>query len=336
MTSPPDHLQDALQAPQKDTFDDDHAVDRPIQIYFQESHEGPVLFLIFYTAACRWRRCTGCPLPHTSSSRPVGLRPLIQQIDHVFAQPAVLERRLEIRKVIISNQGSMLDEETFSSLALMYLIIQLKLLLPKVERVCLESRAEYVDAEELEFLARGLAEGDTRATLEIGIGFEAFDPRIRNREFHKGLTLGAFEELAGKLQRHDFHLKCYFMQKPVPGLSDEDAVADIQAAIGYLADLAEARGAHISMHLNPTYAAVGTPLGQAFREGRFTPPHLRDVARAALAARGRRLPIFIGLWDEGLAEPGGSFLRPGEEDLVATLERFNRSQDFALLEAVVA
>ncbi|KKU33433.1 MAG: hypothetical protein UX45_C0009G0001, partial [Candidatus Uhrbacteria bacterium GW2011_GWF2_46_218] len=35
------------------------------------------------------------------------------------------------------------------------------------------------------------------------------------------------------------------------------------------------------------------------------------------------------------AVPGGSFLRRGDEPVVELLERFNRTQDFELLHAVV-
>ena len=329
------HMKAAIAAPKKTTFDDDHPTDQPIEYFFQESHQGLILFVIFYTQACRWRRCAGCPLPHTSSSQHVDFQAVMKQVDRVFGHPDVEARRHDIRKIILSNQGSLLDQETFSSTSLMYLMANINLRLPAVELVTMETRAEYVDEAELEFLARALAEGDAPAQLELAIGFEAFDDAIRNRDFHKGLPLPYFEELVRKVGQHGFHLKCYFMQKPVPGLSDDDAVADIQAAIDYLARMSETHDVQIDMHLNPTYAAKGTPLAQAFAEGRFEPPLLVDVARAVLRAQRRRLTVFIGLNDEGLAVPGGSFLRAGEQALVEQLESFNRTQDFAILEAVV-
>ncbi|MBI4700643.1 MAG: hypothetical protein HY744_05685 [Deltaproteobacteria bacterium] len=315
-------------------FDTAHDPNEPVGLFFQESDEGLVLFLVFYTRACRWSLCTGCPLPSTGSLHHVGLRALAKQIDAVFARPDVRARQGEIRKVIVSNQGSVLDEATFSSTALMYLVAQINLQLPQVAALSLETRAEYVDEPELEFLARAMAEGETRTVLEIAIGFEAFDEHIRNHRFRKGLSLAEFERLVDKVVRHDFHLKCYFMQKPVEQMSDEEAVRDIERAIDYLADLVERRGAHIGVHLNPTYAARGTPLGEAFLAGRYVPPQLLDVARAVRRARGKRLRVFVGLNDEGLAVAGGSFLRPGDERLVQELERFNRTGDFAILDAI--
>ena len=63
----------------------------------------------------------------------------------------------------------------------------------------MESRPEYVESAELEFISRQLAEGDTPTTLEIAIGFETFDDHIRNDVFDKGLSLETFEKLVEKM-----------------------------------------------------------------------------------------------------------------------------------------
>jgi radical SAM enzyme (TIGR01210 family) len=200
----------------------------------------------------------------------------------------------------------------------------------------LETRVEYVDVTELEFIARALAEGAPPTTLELAIGFEAFNDRIRNEIFDKGLTLEQFEKLCQTMAAYHFQLKCYFMQKPVPGMSDEAAVNDIHQAIDYLDSQARKYGLKINLHLNPTYVAYGTVLEDSFLKGEYSPPRLRDVARAALHGEGKRITIYLGLSDENLACQGGSFVRPGEESLVQQLEAFNRTQDYQLLRAVLA
>ena len=244
------------------------------------------------------------------------------------------ERRESIRKVIVSNNGSVLDEATFSSTALMYLLAQLNLNLPNLAVLSIETRPEYVDIAELEFIARALAEGDTPTRLEIAIGFEAFDDHIRNDIFDKGMTLKTFERLVRLTAPYGYHLKCYFMQNPIPGMADAEAVADIRDAIDYLGSLAAKHKVSINMHLNPTFVAAGTVLEKAFRDGEYRPPLLRDVAEAARHARGGPISIFIGLSDEGLAVEGGSFLRKGEDELARELERFNRTQDYDILDKI--
>lgn len=318
----------AAQANKSYDYAASHDTSQPADVWFQKSEEGLVLFVVFYTQACRWSRCLGCNLPSKMSSEHVDFRSLVLQVDNLFARPDVMARRADIRKVIISNNGSVLDEGTFSSTALMYLMARLNMNLVNLEVVNLETRPEYVDLAELEFLSRALAEGDTPTRLELAIGFEAFDDRIRNDIFLKGLELEVFEAFVKKIAPYGFRLKCYFMQKPVPGMTDEQGVEDIQEAIAYLGSISRLYNVSINMHLNPTYVATGTPLEQAFHEGEYLPPRLLDVARAAYAARKQPVSVFIGLYDEGLAVPGGSFIRPGDEALCARIEQFNQTQDF--------
>lgn len=318
------------------TFDDAHDENLPTDMWFQESDEGLILFIVFYSQACRWSRCIGCNLPSKASSKHISYKALIAQIDYVFGAPEVNRQRENIRKVIVSNNGSILDEETFSSTALMHLLAKLNLNLPNLAILSIETRVEYVDFAELEFISRALTEGDTPTQLEIAIGFEAFDDYIRNRIFNKGLSLKTFEDFVGKIASYGYRLKCYFMQKPVPGMTDAKAVFDIQNAIDYLSQTATHSGIGINMHLNPTYVATGTILEEAFRKGEYVPPLLRDVARAAWHAKGKPLSIFIGLFDEGLAVEGGSFLREGDEELVQELERFNRTRDYDILDRICA
>lgn len=318
------------------TFDDAHDPHEPAQMWFQESGEGTILFIVFYSQACRWSLCLGCSLPSKMSSQHVPYKDLIAQVDHVFADPEVHAQRKSIKKVIVSNNGSVFDEVTYSSTALMYLLTQLNLQLPNLAVLTIETRPEFVDSAELEFIARVLAEGETPTVLEVAIGFEVFDDHLRNKVFQKGMSLQTFEALVRRLSRHGFHLKCYFMQKPVPNMTDEEAVTDIQRAIDYLSAICTKYDVVINMHLNPTFVSAGTPLEDAFNRGEYKPPKLVDVARAARHAQNKNITLFIGLSDEGLAVPGGSFARPEDESLIGSLETFNRTQDHQILEDIVS
>ncbi len=314
------------------TFNDAHDPTKPAQMWFEESHEGLVLFIVFYTLACRWRQCAGCNLPSMSSSKPINYKSLMAQVDALFADPIVLEKKNDIRRIILSNNGSVLDEETFSSTALMYFIAKMNMLIPRTDVLTIETRPEYIDIAELEFLSRALKEGDTPTELELAIGFEAYDNRIRNKIFKKGLSLRSFEEFAEKIAKFNCRLKCYIMQKPVPGMSDEEAVQDVKNSIDYLSGIATRFNLNINVHLNPTYAARGTVLDNAFKRGEYTPPKLEDVALSVRYAKGKKLSVYIGLFDEGLAVEGGSFIRHGDETILNKLEKFNKTQNFDLLD----
>ncbi len=313
-------------------FSENHPVDRVADYWFQYSSVGPTLFIVFYTQACRWSRCLGCNLPSISSTVHVPFHHLNRQVDQIFTEVLTARQKKELRKMILSNNGSVLDEATFSTTSLLYFTAMMNIHCPNIAELAIESRPEFVDMAELEVLSRALSEGDTPTKLEIAIGFEAFDDRIRNEHFHKGMSLEVFEDLASKLAQYKFQLKTYFMLKPVPGMSDEDAIEDIRMAIVYLDHISQKYGFPINLHLNPTFVAKGTLLEQAFLEGRYTPPHLETVRQATLHARNCSLTVFIGLNDEGLAIQGGSFLQYGEESLLKRLEKFNRTQDYRILE----
>jgi radical SAM enzyme (TIGR01210 family) len=232
----------------------------------------------------------------------------------------------------------MLDEKTFSTTALMYLVAKMNTNHKHITIISLETRIEYVDFSELVILKRALNEGNSETELELGIGFEAYDDHIRNDLFNKGLTLEAFETFIKMVSEFNYSIKCYFMLKPVTGISNEDAIADIRKAICYLSFMANLHNIKINIHINLTYVAKGTKLVQAFENGEYIPPTLKDLANAIIIAKESDNPLFsiyLGLYDEGLAVEGGSFLRPGDEENLALLEQFNITQNFAYIEEVI-
>jgi radical SAM enzyme (TIGR01210 family) len=312
-------------------FREDHNPRIPADWWFQNSIDGPVLFIVFYTQACRWAKCLGCNLPSKVSQHHVDYRNIMKQTDFIFHHLLSKRQRQDLKKIILSNNGSVLDEETLSTTALLYFIAQMNLHCHNISVLTIESRAEYVDFPECEVIHRAIQEGESPTELEIAIGFEAFDDTIRNTHFKKGLTLDVFENLVKMLAQYRFRLKIYFMLKPVPGLSEEAAISDITEGIRYLDRISKRFGLQINMHLNPTFVAQGTPLEDAFKAGKYMPPKLESVRRAILAAESTGITLFAGLNDEGLAVPGGSFIREGDEELINLLEEFNRTQDFSLL-----
>ncbi|MBN1183116.1 MAG: hypothetical protein JXB49_12560 [Bacteroidales bacterium] len=317
------------------------------EYWFQETHEGKLLFLVFYTQACRYSLCAGCNLPSKMSQNHIDYRNIMRQIDSVFYNILSETEKQEIKKIIISNNGSILDEDTFSTTALLYLIAKINMECPHVETVTLETRPEYVDLAELEVLARALREGYSPSALELAIGVEAFDDHIRNDVFNKGLEIRKLHELAQDIaitnKKHiekeidnfkKIRLKTYFMLKPVPGLTDEEAINDIKRGIDLLDELAKKYDIEINMHLNPTYVSRGTVLEKEFLKGNYTPPTLASTREAVLHAKDKNITLYVGLSDEGLAVDGGSFLRPDDPDemkLFEKFEKFNATQNFQFL-----
>lgn len=312
-------------------FMEEHNPRLPADYWFQHPPVGLTLFLVLYTQSCRWARCAGCNLPSKESQFKVPFNDIMQQVDYIFDFLLSREQKNNLHKIILSNNGSVLDEETFSTTALLYFTAKMNMNCPNISVLTLETRPEYVDVEELEVLNRALQEGPTTTQLELAIGFEAFDDKVRNEFFYKGLSLDTFESMVEKIARYGFKLKAYFMLKPVPGLSEDEAVHDIQDGIDYLDDMSRKYKIEINMHLNPTYVASGTILETEFHKGNFEPPLLESVRRAVLAAEDKQITLYVGLNDEGLAVPNGSFIRPGDEALLEKLYEYNHTGDYAIL-----
>jgi radical SAM enzyme (TIGR01210 family) len=313
------------------SFNNDHNPRLLADYWFQNPQEGLTLFAVFYTQACRWAQCLGCNLPSKMSEHHISYQNIIKQIDLMFHFILSAEQKKALKKIIISNNGSILDEQTFSTTALIYFIAQMNIHCPTISVLSMETRPEYVDINELEVLSRAIKEGSTATALELAVGFEAFDDTIRNDYYKKGLDLKVFEKMAHMMSKYHFKLKVYFMLKPVPGISEEEAIQDVAAGINYLDKIAQEYTLDINMHLNPTYAAYGTPLETAFKKGDYKPPTLESVRKTVLQAQGKRISIFVGLSDEGLATPGGSFIRKGDEKLIKKINQFNISQNYSLL-----
>lgn len=309
--------------------------DRPVDVWTQESNEGKILFVVFYTQACRWRRCIGCNFHDNASTKHIDYEHIINQIDYVFDNTDTTD----VSKVIFSNGGSMLDEDTFSTTALIYLVYKLNKDHTNVKIISMESRLEYVDLCELEILKRALLEGNSETELEIGIGFEAFNDYIRNDMFDKGLKKSDFQEFLKMVSDYKYSVKCYFMLKPVPDISDDDAINDIKNAIVYLNDCSKKYNVKINMHLNPTYVAVRSKLVEHFENGTFTPPTLIDLAKSIIDAKdidNDMFSIYVGLSDEGLAVEGGSFINNNKDKLYCEmLEVFNKTQDYNIIQYII-
>ena len=283
--------------------------------------EGEALFLVFYTSACRWNRCHGCNLPSKSSPEHIGYQDIMAQIDNVLNH--YQDKLATFGRLVISNNGSVLDEHSFATTALVYLMARVNACMPNLQTVAIETRAEYVDWEEVAFLGRFAADHPRHYRLELTVGFEIFDAHLRNEVFHKGLPLNIFERMVHDASGHGVDVRAYFMFKALPNMTNEEADADIRAAIDYLAHLSEQTGVTLAMHLNPTYVAFGTALEAAYRRGEYQPPTLKDIVPLAQYAIDQQLPMTIGLSDEGLAVEGGSFRTSGDEELFKALDQYN-------------
>ena len=309
---------------------DDHNNSTLLDYWWQNSPEGKTLFVVFFTKSCAWDRCEGCNLPMLSSSKQITPEDLVKQIDYIFNYIVKKDNVKDVKKVILSNNGSMFDEKTFPTPLLNYLFLQLSVKLPNLKKVALETRPEFCSDYSMQLMDKvinSLREKNKEIKIEIAIGFEIFDTKLRNRSFKKGLSFKLFEAFVDNITPYGYEIKTYFMLKPLIGMTEEEGKEDIRQAIDYIDKVRKEKNAIINIHLNPTYAAKETILEEGFYNGTFIPPKLTTVIDLLMYANEKEIEIFTGLFDEGLAVEGGTCLRTKDMKYVDYIEEFNTTQD---------
>lgn len=307
--------------------------DRPNQYWFYHSLQGRGLFLVLYTRKCGFGACTGCSL-HTLGCNDFIPNPAImKQVSTCLDYELTQLERASIREVMLSNNGSVFDPRAMPVAALLFACAAAVDRLPQLKRIVFETRAEFVKSETLQLLRETLDASGRAIEMEVAIGVELFDERLRNKAYRKGLTDATLRTAIRHAAQAGSGLRCYFMYRPLPGMTPATAAEDIRKALGFLDEIASTSKSEITMHINPTYVASDTPLEEAFRRGEYEPVDLDEVEALLATLSGHRVTLYVGLNDEGLAIPGGSFLKPGCEESLARLKRFNRTQDFSALDA---
>lgn len=322
----------------------------PIFFWYQETPIGPEIYVAFYTGPCRWSRCSFCTLPSESSPVEVSAEQIILQALLVFDSLTKTQLQ-DARRLFLSNNGSILDPETMPPEVLRQVCELAYEHCPNMEVVCLETRIEYCAEAGLTEVQRWLVELHERyvsaaggpravkdpAVLQLSIGYETQDPFLRNAILWKGYDEADVQAALGRwsaLQRTSgmpLWLDEYIMLKPAVGLDDQQAIAEATQSILHLQRLSDHFGLVMHVRLNPTFAAVGSELYLQFQQDHYRPPSYRDVVEVLRRAseQGARLPIFIGLNDEGLSYDEGSFGNRDDSDGLyrKALQDYNRHQN---------
>jgi uncharacterized Fe-S cluster-containing MiaB family protein len=275
-----------------------------------------------------------CALPSMSDKR-VEFRHLLSQVNFFCEQVLALQDFRRFETLTVGNNGSILDSHTFPPSVLFYLMARSRLLCPHLRRLSLITRPEYVtDAilgclmEEVSTYSGNNGPGESRSLdIEITVGLEALSPKA-NEEVRKGFGQAEIEDLLARLQRWNkmsqiadgktspkLSFRAYFLLKPYP-LSDDEAVEDVIDGMRFLAKLQSAYEVKTAMHLNPVYVAAGTKLETHYNHGEYLPPKPELIGRTLLEIRAlwekmnpTKVPgICLGLSDEGMALPRGSFV----------------------------
>lgn len=283
------------------------------------------LLVILNTKRCRYQ-CAFCQLPAKSTKFFVPDEAVVEQFRFVATE---LQHSLSIvNRVTLSNEGSVLDEQTLGGTALAQIVAAIGAM-RRVRRIEFETRLEFVRPAVLDQLKQAAP----RATLGILTGFETVDERIRDEVLKKREPLPMFLEGLDNVAATGAALTAYVLVKPDPRMSDEEGRDEAARTIEFLAAECRRRSINdLTIRLNPMYRAVGSRWARvADATPHYDPPRLTDVMQVAeeAVAEHRDIKVYVGLSTEGLANKAGTYL--AREDYTASLikhvKEFNDLQE---------
>jgi radical SAM enzyme (TIGR01210 family) len=265
------------------------------------------LVILFNTKRCRYQ-CHFCNLPDKSRRYFIPTETILLQFEYVLTE---LKHSLSILdRLTISNEGSVLDKDTFPREALLT-IARASYELRRVRTLVLETRLEFLEPD----FIRQIMEANPRAKINVLTGFETLDSHIRDNVLVKRESIDT--SLAGldKIANCGASLTAYVLFKPGQAMTDEQAIQEAEASIDFLVEQCRKRNIPLTIRLNPMYAAIGSRWESKALELRgqgYAPPRLTDVLSLARKKRQEKVNIYIGLSTEGLSASWGDYT--GRED----------------------
>ncbi len=165
---------------------------------------------------------------------------------------------------------------------------------PRVERIAVETRPEYVTANNI----KNAVVAVQPLELEVAIGLESADRVIREQRIRKGFTWRDFEKAVQQLAGSGASMLVYLLLKPI-ATGEAEAIEDLVDSASEVFDLVEDLGLPTRIGLEPCFVGPDTKLERAFEAGEYRPPWLWSVVEVVrrIAPMG---PVQVGLSDEGL------------------------------------
>ena len=166
------------------------------------------------------------------------------------------------------------------------------------KKLIVESRPEFITEDALEDFRE--------VNLEVGIGLETADDKIRELCINKGFMFSDFVRAAKTLKEFGFRVKAYLLLKPL-FLSEYEAIEDVVSSAEKIKDLVDV------ISINLTNVQKGTLVERLWAAGLYRPPWLWsaveclrrisdiEVISDPVAAGKRRGPHNCGRCDREVA-----------------------------------
>ena len=251
-----------------------------------------------------------CGFIRDSAPTPPSPEELVAQFE------AAMARRPEGRFMVkIFTSGSFLDAAEMPPAAGLEILRRLDDN-PDVAKVLLETRPEFVTSEVM---------ADCRQTihkkLEVAIGVETSNDRIRLDCINKGFLFEDFVRASRIAHQHNSTVKAYLLLKP-PFLSEGVAIRDIVKSVRDVSPYTE------TVSINLCNVQKGTFVEKLLRRGDYRPPWLWSATSVLRQAKTENPDLII------TSDPVGAGSRYGphncgrcDSDVADAINRFSISQD---------
>jgi radical SAM enzyme (TIGR01210 family) len=286
------------------------------------------LMVVLKTKGCEYARktggCTVCGFLNHAEPDITG-EEILGQLDFVLASVDLKN----IGEIDILTLGSFFNDtevEMPVRLAIMDRLSKIR----HLQRVSVESRAEYVTIEKIKTLKQALGKGKI---LEFAIGLESADDYLRNTVIKKGLSKKSFEKTIAKVKEAGANFLTYLLVKP-PQVSEKQAVADAVKSAAYVFTTAKKHGVSARVAFEPVFICENTHLEKLYLQSKYRLLNLWSVVEVIKNAY-KYGCLFIGLSDENLSMERMPYSCPQcSEKIVHEIEKFNKTRDISRIMAL--
>lgn len=292
------------------------------------------LLLVLRTNGCthNWNNtgCTMCGFRFLAISRKllkIDQNHLIRQYENGIKYVKYGSNGVE--QIDLFTPGSFLNEKEVEP-TFCFEVMQKIASLKEIKKVVIESRTEYITGKKLSKLKSLIREDQI---LELGIGVESSNDRIRNRIINKGLPWHNIERAIEICAKCEVEFQPYLLIKPQT-LNEREAIDDAVRSAEDVASLADKYNVPFRIAFEPIFIAKDTKLERAYSVGKYSIVSLWSVIE--ILKRTHHLGIiFVGLSDENISDGRKPSSCPLCTDkLIKAIEEFNGQQKIQIFDLV--
>ena len=231
---------------------------------FLDGSIGKSLTIILKTVGCSWAYksggCTVCSYLMDSSKNKVSENDIIEQFNRG------INSGKNYQSVKIFTSGSFLDDFEVPIECRKYIFKKLGKL--PIKDISIESRPEYITDENLSLIREYV---DDNINVEIGVGIESTNEKIRNIGIHKGVNNKDIKRAIILSKKYNISIKGYLLIKP-PFITEKESINDAIRSGNECINMGVGRISYC-----PTTIHKGTLLETLWKKDQYRPAFLWSI-----------------------------------------------------------